>query len=153
MFSVGDLDRYRRWSLAWVLGPLILGGVIVALAAVAFRAPLGFPNDQLAGDIRAAAARGPDASYLRQLTEDHWDSVCVFPPFVSKGAVDEKLGQGWSRAGGYPDDTHLLLVFIRDDEVVTHTYVERRLLDDPADGGDCRDRHDERTRIIFGPGA
>jgi len=153
MFSLPELDRYRRWSLAWVLGPLILGGLIVTLSAVALRAPLGFPDDHLAGRIREAAAIGPGATYLRQLTDEHWDTVCVAPPFVSKEAVDELLGLEWSRAGGYPEDTHLLLVFVRDREVVTHTYVERRRIIDPPQGGDCRHRQDESTRIIFGPEA
>jgi hypothetical protein len=62
--------------------------------------------------------------------------------------VDELLGLEWSRARGYPEDTHLLLVFIHDREVVTHTYVERRLIIDPSEGGDCRHRQDERTRIL-----
>ena len=147
MFSVRELDRYRRWPLAWVFGPLILGGLIVFAVAAALRAPLGFPDDQLAGAIVAASNVGPDATYLRQVTESHWDTVCVFPPLTSKDQVDEKLGVSWSRAGGYPEDTHLLLVFLRDGEVVTHTYVARELIDEPAADGDCRDRQDDRTRI------
>lgn len=151
VFSLRELDRYRRWSLAWVLGPLVLGGLIVVVAAVALRAPLGFPNDTLAGAIHDAS-RTSDGSptYLRHVTDRRWDTVCVFPPYISREGVNEQLGFTWSVAGGYPSDTHLLLVFLRDDSVVTHTYVERGSISEPGGEGDCRGRQDERTQIIFG---
>jgi hypothetical protein len=60
MFSLPELDRYRRWSLAWVLGPLILGGLIVTLAAVALRAPSLIPRKEaIAATDRT---RGPGSS-------------------------------------------------------------------------------------------
>lgn len=151
MFARSDLDRYRRWPLAWIFGPLILGGLIVVAVSVVLRAPLGFPNDQLAGDIRAAGANSGDATYLRQMTDERWDRVCIFPTGVSKQDVDDVLGFGWSKAGGYEDDSRLLLVFVKGDEVVTHTYVETGLVAPPEGDGECRGPQDEATRINFGP--
>ena len=146
MFSIRELDRYRRWPLAWVFGPLILGGLLVTIVAFALHAAQGFPDRDLAQRIEHAALEDRGI-LLGNLTGFAWDSVCVFPPSATPEVVDQTIGVAWSRAGGSLSDAQVLLVFVRDEAVVTHAYVDRGVLDAPAGRGECREPDDPGTEL------
>lgn len=142
MFSRDDLGRGTRWPLAWVFIPLIVGALLITAIGAGIQATMGFPDNDLAERIEAAGT----GSRLDQRTEFEWDRVCVFPPDLPSEAVDEGLGMDWGRTGGHPLDD-LLLVFVRDGEVITHTFVDPRRLEPPPAEGDCRSPDDDGARI------
>jgi len=146
MFSILDLDRYRRWPLVWVFVPLILGGLLVTVAAFGLHAARGFPDRELAQRIHDAAQLDPGPR-LEDLTGFAWDSVCVFMPSARTEDVDDTIGVEWSRAAGSFLDDEVLLVFLEDGAVVTHAYVLSSVLMAPAGDGDCRAPGDDGTRI------
>jgi hypothetical protein len=146
MFARDDVHRGRRWPLLWVFLPLILGALLVTGLGILARASQGFPNIELADEIRQAAIAGDPL--LAEVTDFAWDRVCVFPPDTSRDEVDARLGLDWGVIGGDASpDRRLLLVFVRDERVVSHLYLRRGVLDPPADGGDCRAPVDESTRL------
>ena len=146
MFSPDDFGRGRRFPLLWVVGPLLLGALLVTGLGIAARATQGFPNIELAEELEIAASSA--SPMLADATDFAWDRVCVFRQSASADEVDEVLGLDWGVIGGDPlGDGRLLLVFVRDDEVVTHLYLKRGLLDPPDGEGDCRLPDDERTRL------
>ena len=146
MFSRDDLGgRGGLHPLFWVFGPLVLGALIITGLGILARATQGFPDIELADDLRIAAGAGDPL--LAEATDFEWDRVCVFPPFLSKDAVDETLGLEWGVVGGGDLDDRNLLVFVEDDRVVKHFYLLRGLVDDPEPNGDCRGRDDESTRL------
>ena len=145
MFSRDDFGRGRRWPLLWIIGPLIFGALLVTGLGIAARATQGFPNIELADEIQRAA---PGKPMLREETDFAWDRVCVFRQSASAEEVDAMLGFEWGVVGGDPlGDGRLLLVFVQDDEVVTHFFLRAGVLDPPDGEGDCRDPDDERTRL------
>jgi hypothetical protein len=147
MFTRDDFGRGRRFPLLWIFGPLLLGALLVTGLGIAARATQGFPNIELAEEIELAAGAG--AGTLREATDFAWDRVCVFRQGASNEEVDEVLGFGWGVARGDPlGDARLLLVFVRDGEVVTHLYLRAGMLDPPDGEGDCREPDDERTRLM-----
>jgi hypothetical protein len=146
VFSRDDFGRGRRMPLLWVLGPLIFGAMLVTGLGIAARATQGFPNIELADDIETAAASGDPM--LAEITDFDWDRVCVFGPTISVEEVDALLGFEWGVIGGDPlGDDRPLLVFVRDDEVVSHLYLQPGVIDRPDPGGDCRTPDDARTRL------
>ena len=151
MFSIRDLDRVRRWPLAWVFGPLILGGLLVTMVGFGLLASRGFPDSELGQKIDAAALEATSANdrdiLLGNLTGFAWDEVCVFGPSATKESVDETIDIAWSRAGDSVSENELLLVFVRDGAVVKHAYVDRRALDEPDPGGECRSLDDPGTQV------
>jgi hypothetical protein len=84
---------------------------------------------------------------LADATPFEWDRVCVFPPYLSKEAVDETLGIEWGVVGGGDLDDRVLLVFLEGNRVVKHFYLLRGIVDDPEPHGDCRAPDDEATRL------
>ena len=146
MFSRDDFDRGARFPLLWVFGPLLLGALLVTGLGIAARATQGFPNIELAEDIRQAAADGDPL--LAEVTDFSWDRVCVFPADVSRATVDARLGFDWGVIGGDPNSTgRWLFVFVEDERVVSHFFLRTTSLEAPADGGDCRAPDDEETRL------
>lgn len=146
MFSRDDLGgRGGLHPLFWVLGPLVLGALLVTGLGIAARATQGFPDIELADELRQAAASGDPM--LAEATGFAWDRVCVFPPYLSKEAVDERLGFRWGVVGGGDLDDRNLLVFVDDGRVVKHLYLLRGLIDEAAPEGDCRSPEDESTRL------
>ena len=146
MFSILDLDRYRRWPLVWVFVPLILGGLLVTVAAFGLHAARGFPDRELAQRIHDAAQVDP-GTRLEDLTGFAWDAVCVFMPSAATEDVDETIGFDWSRAAGSFVDDELLLVFVEDAAVLSHAYVVSSVLPAPAGDGECRAPGDEGTQL------
>lgn len=147
MFSRDDFGRGPRFPLVWVFGPFVLGALLITGLGILARSTQGFPNIELADEIRIEAAAGDPL--LAETTGDlDWERVCLFPPSASKADVDEVLGFGWGVIGGDPSgDGRTLVVLVRDDEVVTHFFLGPGLLD-PAEGsGDCRERDAESTRL------
>jgi len=146
MFSRDDFGRGPRWPLLWVMGPLILGAVLITGLGIAARATQGFPNIELADDLRVAGAEGDPL--LAEETDFAWDRVCVFPPAATSDDVDELLGFEWGVIGGDPSpDGRLLLVLVDRDRVATHFYLAPGLVDAPTGRGDCRGPEDESTRL------
>ena len=145
MFTRDDYGRGPRLPLLWIFGPLVLGAILVTGLGIAARATQGFPNIELADEIQRAA---PGKPMLREETDFAWDRVCVFRQSASAEEVDAMLGFEWGVVGGDPlGDGRLLLVFVQDDEVVTHFFLQAGVLDPPDGEGDCRDPDDERTRL------
>ena len=145
MFSRDDFDRGARFPLLWVFGPLILGALLVTGLGIAARATQGFPDIELAEDLRLAGAEADPL--LTEATDFEWDRVCVFPPYLSKDSVDETLGFDWGVVGGGDLGDRNLLVFVEAERVVKHLYLIRGLVDAPAPAGDCRAPDDEETRL------
>lgn len=146
MFSRDDLGSGSRHPLVWILGPLVLGALLISGFGILARATQGFPNIELAEDLRVAATR--DDPLLTDVTDFEWDRVCVFPPSVTRESVDAELGFSWGVIGGDPNgDGRPLLVFVRDDEVVTHLFLSPRVLAPPEGEGDCRTPDEESTRL------
>jgi hypothetical protein len=112
---------------------------------IAARAIQGFPNIELADDIRRAAGSGDPL--LADVTPFEWDRVCVFPSSVGMDEVNDLLGFEWGVIGGDPNGERTLLVLVRDQEVVTHFFLARRLIAAPEAEGDCRSPEDESTRL------
>ena len=126
-----------RTARAWSVARHRLG--------IAARATQGFPNIELAEDVRLAARQ--DDPLLADVTPFEWDRVCVFPPQASMDDVDDQLGFEWGVIGGDPSGDRTLLVFVRDGEVQTHFFLEPSLIWDPEASGDCRGPEDESTRL------
>ncbi|HVM25388.1 MAG TPA: hypothetical protein VM253_08320 [Candidatus Limnocylindrales bacterium] len=145
MFARDDVHRGRRFPLLWVFVPLVAGASIVTGLAVLAQASLGFPDAGLAERIDAAAAEGDPM--LAEVTDFEWDRVCVVPPRVSEEEVDELLGFDWGVVGGDRFANRLLLVFVRDGEVVSHLFLERTVVSRPRAPGECRTPDDEATRL------
>ena len=145
MFSRDDFDRGSRFPLAGVVIPLVVGALIITGITVGLRAAQGFPDIELAEEIRQASLGEP--LLLADAIDLEWDHVCVFPPYLPQEAVDAKLDFEWGRSAGHSTDAYLLLVFVQDREVVSHAYVERGILNDPDPDGDCRTPDDARTRL------
>jgi hypothetical protein len=146
MFARDDVHRGRRWPLLWVFLPLILGALLVTGLGILARASQGFPNVELADEIRQASNAGDPM--LAEVTDFEWDRVCLFGPDTPRDEVDARLGLEWGVVGGDTSpDRRVLLVFVSDERVVSHLYLRRGVLDPPADGGDCRAPEDESTRL------
>jgi hypothetical protein len=145
MFSRDDYGRGVSLPLLWVFGPLLLGALLVTGLGIAARATQGFPDIELADELQGVAAAGDPL--LADATSFAWDRVCVFPPYLSKEAVDEVLGFRWNVVGGGDLADRNLLVFVDDDRVVKHFYLARGLVDPPSAEGDCRAPEDESTRL------
>ena len=145
MFSRDDLGRGTHHPLFWVFGPLVLGALLVTGLGIAARATQGFPDIELADDLRLAATAGDPL--LAEVTDFDWERVCVFPPHLSKDAVDERLGFEWGVVGGGDLEDRNLLVFINEGRVVKHFYLQAGLVDAPDPTGDCRSPADESTRL------
>lgn len=146
MFSRDDLGSGSRHSLAWVFGPLLLGALLISGLGVLARATQGFPNIELAEDLRIAGVR--DDPLLAEVTDFEWDRVCLFPPSATRDSVDAQLGRSWGVIGGDPNgDGRPLLVFVHDDEVVTHLFLARGVIEPPEGDGDCRAPDEESTRL------
>ncbi len=145
MFSADDASRGWRWPLLWVFLPLILGGLLVTGVGVAVRATQGFPDIELAERLEEVARDGDPL--LAEVTDFAWDRVCIFPSKLASETVDETLGIDWGVVGGDRIDNRWLFVFVRDDEVVKHFYMQRGLVGRPADDGDSRQPDDEATRL------
>ena len=145
MFSRDDLGSGSLHPLFWVLGPLVLGALLVTGLGILARATQGFPDIELADALRQASAEGDPL--LAEATDFAWDRVCVFPPYLPKEAVDDTLGMRWGVVGGGDLDDRNLLVFVDDGRVVKHLYLVRGLIDDAAAEGDCRKPEDESTRL------
>jgi hypothetical protein len=145
VFSTDDYGRGWRFPLVWVFGPLVLGALLVTGLGIAARASQGFPNIELAEEVRLAARQ--DDPLLADVTPFEWDRVCVFPPQASMDDVDDQLGFEWGVIGGDPSGDRTLLVFVRDGEVETHFFLEPSLISDPEGSGDCRGPEDESTRL------
>jgi hypothetical protein len=144
MFSRDDLGKGTIHPLFWVFGPLVLGALLVTGLGILARGTQGFPDIELADELRQMASRSDPL--MAEVTDFAWDRVCVFPPYLSKEAVDETLGLEWGVVGGDLEDRNLL-VFVDDDRVVKHFYLRRGIVDEPEDGGDCRGRDEESTRL------
>ena len=147
MFSRGDIGRGPRLPLLWVFGPLVLGAILVTGLGILARSTQGFPNIELAEDVRIAAATGDPL--LAEATGDlEWDRACIFPPSATRADVDELLGFSWGVIGGNPSPTgRTLVVLTRGDEVVTHFFLRDGLIEPARGHGDCRARDDEATRL------
>lgn len=145
MFGRDAYDRGSRFPLVGVIVPLIIGGLLITGLGIAARATQGFPNIELADDIRIAAGEGDPL--LAEVTPFEWDRACLFPSTVSMDDVDELLGFEWGVIGGDPNGDRPLLVLVQGDEVVTHMFLERRMLPAPREDGDCRSPDDESTRL------
>ena len=145
MFSRDDYGRGPRWPLLWVFGPFVLGALIVTGVGIIVRGTQGFPDLELAERLEQAATDGDPL--LAEATDFAWDRVCVFSTSATEADVDELLGFSWGVAGGDRYGDRLLLVFVRDDEVVKHFYLTRYLIDRPVPPGDCRLPDDESTRL------
>ena len=146
MFSRDDLGGDSRHPLVWVFGPLLLGALLISGFGVLARATQGFPNIELAEDLRVVGTGGDPL--LAEATAFEWDRVCVFPPSATRESVDALLGFSWGVIGGDPNgDGRPLLVFVRDEEVVTHLFLATRVIQPPEDEGDCRTPDEESTRL------
>ena len=145
MFSRDDFGRGTSHPLFWVFGPLVLGALLITGLGIAARATQGFPDIELADELRIIGEGGDPL--LADVTDFAWDRVCVFPPHVSKETVDGGLGFEWGVVGGGDLDDRVLLVFLDGDRVVKHFYLVRGLLAEPDPSGDCRTPTDESTRI------
>jgi hypothetical protein len=146
MFTRDDFGRGRRLPLLWIFGPLLIGALLVTGIGIAARATQGCPNIELAAELEDLAASGDPM--LSEVTGFAWDRVCVFPQAVTADDVDATLGFDWGVVGGDPlGDDRLLLVFVADDEVVSHLYLRRGVVDAPPDDGECRSPEDEGTRL------
>jgi hypothetical protein len=145
MFGRDAYDRGSRFPLAGVFGPLLLGALLITGLGIAARATQGFPNIELADDIRIAAGNGDPL--LAEVTPFEWDRACVFPSTASMDDVDDLLGFEWGVIGGDPNGDRLLLVLVQEDEVVTHMFLAHRMLPAPRGNGDCRSPDDESTRL------
>jgi hypothetical protein len=145
MFSRDDYGRGPRFPLLWVFGPFVLGAVIVTAVGIIARGTQGFPDLELAEQLEQLGA--DDDPLLAEATDFAWDRVCVFSSSATKADVDAALGFEWGVVGGDPYEDRLLLVFVRDDEVVKHFYLRRNLVDRPVPPGDCRLPDDESTRL------
>jgi len=145
MFSRDDYDRGSRFPLLWVFGPLVVGALLISALGIVARATQGFPNIELADDIRLAAGSGDPL--LAEVTPFEWDRACLFPSSVDADDVDALLGFEWGVIGGDPNGDRTLLVLVRDQEVVTHFFLARRLIPAPPANGDCRSPGDESTRL------
>jgi hypothetical protein len=145
VFSSDDFGRGWRLPLLWVFGPLLLGALLVTGLGILARSTQGFPNIELAEDVRLAAGDGDPL--LAEVTPFAWDRVCVFGPGATVQEVDAELGIDWGVIGGDPSGTgRNLLVFVRDDAVVTHFFLEPRILARAADV-ECHGPDDEATRL------
>jgi hypothetical protein len=146
VFSRDDLGgRGGFHPLFWVLGPLVLGAVLITGIGILARSTQGFPDIELADDLRRVADNGDPL--LAEATDFEWDRVCVFPPYLAKEDVDATLGIDWGVVGGGDLDDRNLLVFLEGDRVVKHFYLLRGIVDEPATEGDCRAPDDESTRL------
>ena len=145
MFSRDDFGRGPRFPLLWVLGPFVLGALIVTGVGILARSTQGFPDLELAERLEQAGADGDPM--LADATDFAWDRVCVFTSTATKADVDEQLGFSWGVVGGDPYGNRQLLVFVHDDEVVKHFYLRPNLIDRPVPPGDCRTPDDESTRL------
>jgi hypothetical protein len=145
VFSTDDYGRGWRFPLLWVLGPLVLGALLVTGLGIAARATQGFPNIELAEEVRIAARQGDPL--LAEVTPFGWDRVCVFAPQATTEDVDAALGFEWGVIGGDPTGDRTLLVFVADDEVETHFFLERSLISAAEASGDCRGPEEESTRL------
>jgi hypothetical protein len=146
MFSGSDFDRGSRFPLLWVFGPLIAGALLVTAVTIGVRATQGFPNIELADEIRQASVAGDPL--LDEVTEFSWDRACVFPPSATADDVDRVLGIDWGVIGGDQTvDRRPLVVFVDGDRVVTHVFLLRGVMDPAVGGGDCRGPEDESTRL------
>ena len=145
MFSRDDLGSGSLHPLFWVLGPLVLGALLVTAIGIGLRATQGFPDIELADELtRRAATADP---LLAEATNFSWDRVCVFPAGLSKEEVDEVLGIRWSVVGGDEIGRRQLLVFVEGDRVVKHFYLDPGIVSRPEPAGDCRVPDDESTRL------
>lgn len=145
MFSRDDFGRGPRFPLLWVFGPFVLGALIVTGIGMIARGTQGFPDIELAERLEQVGADGDPL--LADATDFAWDRVCVFSSSATTADVDEQLGFSWGVVGGDPYGNRVLLVFVRDDEVVKHFYLRPNLIDHPEPGGDCRGRDAESTRL------
>ena len=145
MFSRDDASRGRRWPLMGVFIPLVLGALLVTGIGVAIRATQGFPDIELAERLQQEARSGDPL--LAETTDFTWDRVCVFPHDLPKKAVDATLGIEWGVVGGDTIDNRDLLVFLDDEDVVKHFYLQHGLVRPPEPEGDCRAPDDEGTRL------
>jgi len=145
MFSRDDFGRGPRFPLLWVIGPLILGALLVTGLGIIARGTQGFPDLELAERLEQAGSDGDPL--LAEATDFAWDRVCVFSSVATKADVDEQLGFSWGVVGGDPYGNRQLLVFVNEDEVVKHLYLRPNLVDRPVAPGDCRTPDDESTRL------
>lgn len=146
MFSRQDLGKGSGHPLVWVFAPLLVGALLISGLGILARATQGFPNIELAEDLRLAAVSGDPL--LSDLTDFEWDRVCVFPPDATRESVDSQLGMSWGVIGGDPNgDGRPLLVFVRGEEVVTHLFLARGVIAPPQGEGDCRAPDEETTRL------
>lgn len=145
MFSRDDFGRGPRFPLLWVIGPLVLGALLVTGIGLLVRGTQGFPDIELAERLEQAAIDGEPL--LAEETDFAWDRVCVFPRKVPSERVDEILGIDWGVVGGDRFENRDLLVFVRGDEVVRHFYLKRGVVDRPEGEGDCRRPDEESTRL------
>lgn len=146
MFSRQDLGKGTAHPLLWVFGPLILGALVITGLGIIARASQGFPDIELAEEIRLAATEGDPL--LAEVTPFAWDRVCVVPPRATKADVDALIGRDWGVVGGdAAPSRRMLFVFLNDGEVVRHFFLETGAIPGPAPGGDCRSPDDERTRL------
>jgi hypothetical protein len=147
MFSSDDMGRGPSFPLLWVFGPLVLGALLVTGLGILARSTQGFPNVELAEEVRVAAAAGDPL--LAEVTGDlDWDRVCVFPPSATEADVDELLGFAWGVIGGDPSpDGRTLVVLANGDEVVTHFFLRAGLIEPARGAGDCRTPDEESTRL------
>jgi hypothetical protein len=145
MFSRDDFGRGPRFPLLWVFGPFVLGALIVTGVGIIARGTQGFPDLELAERLEQLGVAGDPL--LADVTDFEWDRVCVFSTSASKADVDEQLGFAWGVVGGDRYGDRLLLVFVRDGQVVKHFYLRRMFIDRPVPPGDCRTPDDESTRL------
>lgn len=145
MFSRDDFGRGPRFPLLWVIGPLLLGALLITGIGLVARGTQGFPDIELAERLEQVGADGDPL--LAEATDFAWDRVCVFTSTATKADVDELLGFSWGVVGGDPYGDRQLLVFVRDDEVVKHFYLRPNLIGRPVPPGDCRTPEDESTRL------
>jgi hypothetical protein len=145
MFSRDDLERPLRWPLMWVIGPLVIGALLVSLVGIGIRASQGFPDIELADELQQLAAT--DDPLLAETTEFDWDRVCIFRSNLPKEDVDRTLGFEWGVIGGDTIDNRDLVVFLNDGQVVKHFYLGREVLRGPARDGECHLPDDEATRL------
>lgn len=147
MFSRDDFGRGPRFPLLWIIGPLVFGALLVTGLGILARSTQGFPNIELAEEIRIAGAAG-DPLLAETTGELDWDRACVFPPSATEEQVDEVLGIAWGVIGGDPvGDGRTLVVLVRGDEVVTHFFLRPGLIDPARGDGDCRAADEESTRL------
>jgi len=145
MFSRGDYDRSVPWPLVWVLGPLVLGAVLITLIGIGVRATQGFPDIEFADDLQRTAAEGDPL--LADVTEFEWDRVCVFRSGLPKADVDRTLGLAWGVVGGDTLDRRDLVVFVHGDQVVKHFYLREDILRGPSGDAECYVPTDEATQL------